>query len=50
LLRLVRRHRLAVVVLVSMEEVSVVGSAAVALLLAAFVAALWLPNTLEAEP
>jgi hypothetical protein len=39
-----------VVVVVSMEEVSVVVSAAVALLLAAFVAALWLPNTLEAEP
>ena len=35
---------------VSTEEVSVVVSAAVALVLAVFVAALWLPNTLEAEP
>jgi hypothetical protein len=35
---------------VSTEEVSVVVSAAVALAVAVFVAALWLPNTLEAEP
>ena len=35
---------------VSTEEVSVVVSAAVALVLAVFVAALWLPNPLEAEP
>ena len=35
---------------VSTAEDSVVVSAAVALLLAVFVAALWLPNTLEAEP
>jgi hypothetical protein len=35
---------------VSTEEVSVVDSAAVALVLAVFVAALCLPNTLEAEP
>ena len=34
---------------VSTEEVPVVVSAAVALVLAVFVAALWLPNTLEAE-
>ncbi len=38
------------VAVVSTEEVSVVVSAAVALVLAVFVAALWLPNTLEAEP
>ena len=38
-----------VVAVVSTEEVSVVVSAAVALVLAVFVAALWLPNTLEAE-
>jgi hypothetical protein len=37
------------VVAVSTEEVSVVVSAAVALV-AVFVAALWPPNTLEAEP
>ena len=35
---------------VSTEEVSVVVSAAVALVLAVFVAALWPPHTLEAEP
>jgi hypothetical protein len=35
---------------VSTEEVPLVVSAAVALVLAVFVAALWLPNTLEAEP
>jgi hypothetical protein len=35
---------------VSTEEVSGVVSAAVVLVLAVFVAALWLPNTLEAEP
>ena len=35
---------------VSTEEVSEVVSAAVALAVAVFVAALWLPNTLEAEP
>ena len=35
---------------VSTEEVSVVVSAAVALVLAVFVAAVWLPNPLEAEP
>jgi len=39
-----------VVAVVSTEEVSVVVSAAVALVLAVFVAALWLPNTLAAEP
>ena len=38
------------VAVVSTEEVSVVVSAAVALVLAVFVAALWLPNPLEAEP
>jgi hypothetical protein len=48
LLRLVSRHGPAVVV--STEEVSVVVSAAVALVLAVFVGALWLPNTLQAEP
>ena len=35
--------------MVSTEEVSVVVSAAVALELVVFVAALWLPNTLQAE-
>ena len=35
--------------MVSTEEVSVVVSAAVALVLAVFVAALWLPNPLQAE-
>jgi hypothetical protein len=35
---------------VSTEEVSVVVSAAVALVLVVFVAAVWLPNPLEAEP
>ena len=35
---------------VSTEEVSVVVSAAVALLGAVFVAAVWLANPLEAEP
>jgi hypothetical protein len=49
LLCLVNQHR-PVVAVVSMEEVSVVVSAAVALVLAVFAAALWLPNTLEAEP
>jgi hypothetical protein len=49
-LRLVSRHGPAVVVVVSTEEVSVVVSAAVALVLAVFVAALCLPNPLEAEP
>jgi hypothetical protein len=44
LLRLVSRHGPAVVAL----EVAVVF-AAVALVLAVFVAALWLPNLLEAE-
>ena len=39
-----------VVAVVSTEEVSVVVSAAVALVLAVFVAALWLPNPLQAEP
>ena len=39
----------AVVAGVSTEEVSVVVSAAVALVLAVFVAALWLPNPLQAE-
>ena len=34
----------------STEEVSVVASAAVALVLAVFVAAVWLSNPLEAEP
>ena len=38
-----------VVAVVSTEEVSVVVSAAVALVLAVFVAALWLPNPLQAE-
>jgi hypothetical protein len=37
------------VAVVSTEEVSVVVSAAVALVLAVFVAALWLPNRLQAE-
>ena len=41
---------MAVVAVVSTEEVSVVVSAAVALVLAVFVAALWLPNPLQAEP
>ena len=35
---------------VSTEEVPLVVSAAVALVLAVFVAALWLSNPLEAEP
>ena len=35
---------------VSTEEVSVVVSAAVALVLVVFVAAVWLSNPLEAEP
>ena len=39
----------AVAAVVSTEEVSVVVSAAVALVLAVFVAALWLPNPLQAE-
>ena len=39
----------AVVAVVSTEEVSVVVSAAVVLVLAVFVAALWLPNPLQAE-
>ena len=39
-----------VVAVVSTEEVSVVVSAAVVLVLAVFVAALWLPNPLQAEP
>ena len=38
------------VAVASTEEVLVVVSAAVALVLAVFVAALWVPNTLEAEP
>ena len=38
-----------VAAVVSTEEGSVVVSAAVALVLAVFVAALWVPNTLEAE-
>ena len=38
------------VAVVSTEGVSVVDSAAVALPLAVFVAALWPPHTLEAEP
>jgi len=53
LLRLVSRHGLAVVAVVAVfftEEVSVVVSAAVALVLAVFVAALWLANPLQAEP
>ena len=44
-----RRWRRSAVVVVSTEEVSVVVSAAVALVLAVFVAALWLPNPLQAE-
>ena len=36
--------------MVSTEEASVVVSAAVALVLAVFVTALWLPNPLEAAP
>ena len=39
-----------VVAAVSTEEVAAVDSAAVALPLAVFVAALWPPHTLEAEP
>ena len=35
---------------VSTEEVPVVVSVAVALVLVVFVAAVWLPNPLEAEP
>jgi hypothetical protein len=41
---------LAVVAAVSTGEVSVVVSAAVVLVLAVFVAALWLANPLQAEP
>jgi hypothetical protein len=49
-LRLVSRHGpAAVVAAVSTEEVSVVVSGAVALVLAVFVAALWLPNPLQTE-
>ena len=53
-MRLVSRHGpaavvAAVVAAVSTEEVSVVVSAAVVLVLAVFVAALWLPNPLQAE-
>jgi hypothetical protein len=40
----------AVVAVVSTEEVSVVVSAAAVLVLALFVAALWLVNPLPAEP
>jgi hypothetical protein len=49
-LRLVSRHGpAAVVAAVSTEEVSVVVSAAEAVVLAVFAAALWLPNPLQAE-
>jgi len=48
LLRLVSRH--GPVAVVSTEGVSVVVSAAVALVLAISVGALWPPNTLQAEP